>query len=195
MRSGNRLGWGFSYYLPTKVYDDDKYQFAGLRIDSASTRYSYDSVNIGVSFHANARYPEEIIFFPAQMSHAWKLGSTVYPHIHWIQEQAAVPNFLLEYRIIANGQPATGAFTFSVPSGNAFPYTSGSILQITSFPPIDMSAINSVSAFIDTKFYRDTANTSGQFSGVDPVLTAVTVKEYDNHILKDTIGSKEIFEK
>jgi hypothetical protein len=175
-------------------WDDAKFPVTGDRIDTSSGRLDYDYDKMGVGFQNNARYPEEPVAIIAQMSHAYALGTPIRPHLHWIQEQADVPNWLMEYRIWPNGEPIP-SFSLQIPSHHIFTYTSGSILQITTFPEIDMSAINKVSAFLDIKIFRDTANSSGLFTGADPIGSTVVLKEYDHHFLTDSPGSVREFVK
>ena len=174
-------------------WDDLKFPATGLNLDSAATRYSVDTTELGTSFHSDARYTNEQLGMVVQLPHAWKEGTILKPHIHWIQNQAAVPNWLMAYRVYNNGE-VPGAFSFSMIDNTVFTYTSGSICQISGFPDIDMYGLT-ISSIIDIKLWRDTANTSTLFAGADPVATDALLKEYDIHYQLDSNGSVQEYVK
>ena len=185
MTVGNR-----DWSLENKIglhWDDLKFPATGNNLDSAATRYRYDFDELAIIFDANARKSEEILGYIAQMEHAWAEESTLKPHIHWIQSQAAVPNWLIEYRRYNNGS-IVPAFTAVAALSSIFTYTSGDMLQITTFPDINMAGLT-VSSFVDVRITRDTDNTSGLFAGVDPVTGPVSFKEFDFHAQNDSRGS------
>lgn len=168
-------------------WDDLRFPTTGDRLDSASTRYSFDSTELGVTFDNDSRYPNEQLSNIVQIPHAWREQSGIRPHIHWIQNQSAIPNWLMAYRVYNNNE-TPGTFTEVALSSTVFTYTTGSIVQISSFPEIDMTGM-SLSCFVDIKIWRDTTNASGVFAGADPVATGVLLKEYDIHYLVDSFGS------
>lgn len=174
-------------------WDDDKFPATGNRLDSSATRYRFNHTELTIEFDANARYDTEVLGFINQMRHAWFEGSHIHPHIHWYQDQVAIPNWLLQYRIYNNGETPP-SWNNLVLEDHVFTYTSGRILQISTFPIIDMTGIR-ISGFAEFKLSRDTANGSGEFSGVDPVVAIAHYKEFDTHVLFDDSGSKEVFTK
>lgn len=174
-------------------WDDRSAGVHAANIDVASGRIDYDYADLGIGFQTNARYPNEPLASIVQMTHTWLEGSDIEPHVHWLQSASGTPNILLEYRVYNNGE-APGAFTLVVPDNLVFAYTSGTILQISGFPTIDMSG-KRISAFIDFKLYRDSLNTSGLFAGADAYPNVWIVKEFDFHFRKDAAGSIKEFSK
>jgi len=176
-------------------WDDDRFPALGAGLDNASGRIDYDFTECAVGYQANARYPNEPLCIAAQNSHKWMLRTEVRPHLHWVQAQAAVPNWLMQYRIWENGA-VKPAWVLQAYDATVFTYPgAGEICQITTFPNIDMSAVDSVSCFIDIRIFRDSANTSTLFAGADPVATVVLLKEYDHHRPEDGPGSVTEFRK
>lgn len=180
-------------------WDDLSAAIIAARLDTASGRLDYDYFNGGVNFNSNARYPDEPVVIPIQMRHRALIGAgqVFRPHIHWLQEQAAIPNFLLGYKKINNGSSQTvetdfSNYTFSVLSSHAFTYTSGTLAQLSSFPEIDMSDLT-ISAQVNIVLFRDTTNVSTLFAGVDPVAADVIVTYQDQHVLFDGDGSRQEF--
>lgn len=195
MRSASRLGWGFSFFLPKKVYDDDKYPFTAFQLNSPAGRIDYNYTDVGIDFQDNCIYPDDMLVAAAQMPHKRKNGSEILPHLHFLQNQNAIPNFLLAYRLYNNGDLVPASWVLATWNSSAFTYVSGTLTQIIGFPDIDGSALNKVSGWMDIKIYRDTTNASGLFAGNDPYTGNVTLKEYDNHLLIDSIGSRLPFVK
>ena len=158
------------------VWDDIRFPATRIR-QGASAKPDFDTTDLGLLFPQND--PAEIAYIIAQMPHDYKLGTNLKPHIHYFQDEAQEPVFKIDYRIYKNGV-APGGFSTITASTFVFTYTSGTLAQIVVFPEIDMSAIDTVSAVIDVKLYRD-----------DNVVTGdVLLKELDFHYKRDSLGSQ-----
>jgi hypothetical protein len=142
----------------------------------------FDYTQLGYLYPQND--PAEKLYLSRQINHDWKLGSIVYPHLHYYQTSAAVAVWKADIRITEN-EAAPGGFTTYTSTGLSFSYTSGTLLQIATWDSIDWAAIDSVSALVDVVLYRD-----------DNVVTGdVLAKSFDLHILKDTPGSRQQYVK
>ena len=145
-----------------------------------SDKPDYDFTNLGLLFPQND--DTEIVYLVLQMSHAKKLDSDIYLHLHYIQTSATQPTFKVDYKFYNNGATVPESWTtVSTADGSKglFTYTSGSLLQIASFPAISPPENESVSANLDVKFYRDDNDLSGD------CLT----KYLDFHYEIDSFGS------
>ena len=90
----------------------------------------------------------------------------------------------MDYRIVENGDNnAYKAFTTITAATFAFTWVSGDLLQVASFPSIDISGLTSVSWLMDIKLYRDDNVVAGD----------VLVKEFDIHYTLDDWGSRQEF--
>ena len=184
---------GQTQYYPEKTnWDDERFPFTGARLDSASGRVDFNFTECTVDFAANARYPEEPVCFIAQMTHSKCLQSIVAPHIHWVQSEVTVPNWLMAYRWYNNGS-AVPAFTLVPAEAPAFTYVSGDMMQLSNFGHISPPATETISSILDIKIYNDTANTSTLFAGASAVVGQA--KEMDIHVMKDSVGSGTEFVK
>lgn len=177
-------------------WDDQRYPAIGQRLDTSSGRVDYNFQELTVDFADNARYPEEPLCFSAQLSHSRKENSDWFPHIHWVQNQAAMPNILIEYRAYNNGGIVPSSFVLVpiVPSNSVFSHVSGDLGQISIISlPAGFGNGLGISCIFDLKLYRDSANASGLFAGADTYSGIFSFKEYDIHIEKDNGGSREEF--
>jgi len=184
--------------IPAIPYNDTFYvdllgPLIGQRLDAAATRYSYNVFNGAIQFDANARYPNEIISIHSQLLHEWKVGTPADPHLHWKQQSANIPNWLLGWKVTENGKADTietdfTNWNFEVIDAHAFTYTSGVLDQISSFPEIPLLTAG-ISDMIDLVLFRDTTNASGLFAGADPEPLATYATDLDCHIQIDTPGS------
>jgi len=171
----------------------------GNRLDSNSTNYEFDFFNAAMRFDNNARYPNEIISMEVQIQHYWKLETAAKPHLHWKQQSANIPNWLLGYNIDKNGQAGVietdfSNYTFAELASHAFTYTSGVLNQISLFPDIDLTGCG-ISDLIHVVLFRDTANASGVFAGADPSSLAEYASDLDMHIQVDAPGSDQEYVK
>lgn len=182
------------------VWDDLRFPLVGNRIDVGAGRLDYNYFNGAVAFQGEgtpARYPQEPVSMFAQFPHEWKAGTIIKPHMHWYQQGATEPNWLLAYKIIRNGESITLETDFNnhvllTKDTNAFTYTSGTITQITSFGEVDTSSMG-ISDSIHFVLFRDFNNTSTLFSGTDGGLNPELVIEFDVHYQIDAMGSRQEF--
>lgn len=155
-------------------WDDLRFPATQLRVNPATNVPNFDTANLGYLMPQND--DSEILFVIAQMPHAWKQGTAIKPHIHFIQESADEPVFKIDYRF----EPEA-SFQTIVSTGLAIEYPGGttSIHQIAVFPEIDMTN-RPISTIVDFIFYRD-----------DNVVTGdVLLKEFDIHYQVDSTGSR-----
>lgn len=162
------------------VWDDEKVPSTRVRL-GALNKPDFDYTNVGLLFPQNDT--SEKIYINVQFQHKRKNGSNIRPHIHFVQTSSSQPVFKIDYRWYKNNGDPTGSFTTLTASTFAFTYTSGSILQIVSFPEIDGSAIDTVSSMMDIILYRDDNVVSGD----------VLFKEFDIHYQIDQSGSRQEF--
>lgn len=130
-----------------------------------------------------------------QLRHAWKSGTTIYPHIHWEQAQNNIPNFLIRYRWQKNGGTKTTSWSDYKCNTTAFTYVSGTLNQICYGAGISAPVGYGISDVIEMRIFRDNANGSGVFSGADPYTTTVGITFIDIHIESDTLGSRTEYSK
>lgn len=166
----------------TEIGWDDLRAPATTIRQGVSSKPDFDTTNIGLLFPQNDA--TEIAYIIMQFPHARKNGSSIRPHIHFVQDSASEPVFKIDYRWYKNGADPTGSFTTLTCDNMAFEYTSGSIMQICSFPEIDGTAIDTISSILEVKLYRDDNVVSGD----------VLVKEFDVHYQIDQDrGSRQEF--
>lgn len=130
-----------------------------------------------------------------QVRHRWLIGSVVKPHIHWEQNQDAIPNFLIQYRWQVQGEAKTVGWTNYPLTGLAFTYVSGTLNQISGGAGITPPVGAGLSDVIELRIIRDNANASGVFAGADPYTGVVSLTFADIHIEEDTLGSRLEFVK
>ena len=172
--------FGFDLHIPG-FFEDVRVSAAASRLGILS-KPDFDYTNIGLLFPQDDA--TEKIYITDQLSHGWKSGSSIYPHIHYIQDEAEVPTFKLDYRFYDNGDTVPDFTTITTTGVPIYTYTSGAILQIIVFPVVELPEYGT-SAFYDMILYRD-----------DDVVTGdVLVKGFDFHTLFNSIGSYTQYEK
>ncbi len=202
LRETNSGVWKFSdginsyANINSDAWDDLRFPFIGRNLDSASGRIDYNYFNSAVGYQANARFPNEVVCSLVQLPHAWKVGSGVRPHIHWLQQSEDVPNWLLAYKIGKKNSTNAIETDFSnytlLLSSPVFTYTSGVFNQISDFPEIDMTGVG-ISDLISIAVFRDVGNVSTLFAGADPSSLVEYINELDIHYILDSKGSSQEF--
>ena len=166
-------------------YDDFRFSLSQSK-QGANLKPDYDFNNNGFLFPQNDA--GEVLYLSQIASHRMKVGPGVvwYPHIHFVQSGENLPTFEYRYRIGAPGA-AVPAFSDWIASGPAiFPYTSGSINQIVTFPAVNTYAagLTDIACLVDVQLRRND----------DVVAGDVLAKEFDFHAPFDSpLGSGQEF--
>jgi hypothetical protein len=122
-----------------------------------------------------------VMYIIAQFPHSWKIGSRIYPHVHWKQTQSGSVVYKIDYKWTSLGSQVSNSFTTYTMSSPEYLYTSGSLNQInTNTVGISGSSISGVSSIMLIKLYRDDNTYTGN----------ATTYQFDIHILKDSLGSR-----
>jgi len=162
---------------------------AGITLNLTEATVDFDS---NAAYNANPALAD-MLYKNVQLNHDRKLTSVILPHLHWLQAKNYIPNFLFQYRWQINGGAKVTAWTFLKCNLLAFTYTAGTIHQISYSLPISASVGSNLSDIVQFRIYRDTGNTSGQFTGNCPYNTggnaSCPVMSFDVHLEIDQIGS------
>jgi len=168
---------------------------AGITLNLAEATIDFDS---NAAYNANPALAD-MLYKNVQLNHDRNLSSAILPHLHWFQAKNYSPNFLFQYRWQINGGAKVTAWTFLKCNLLAFTYTAGTIHQISYSLPISAPGGSNLSDIVQFRIYRDTGNTSGQFTGNCPYNTggnaSCPVMSFDVHLEIDQIGSTEEYVK
>lgn len=175
--------------------DDQTFPLIGRNLTSVAGRLDYNFDECSIDFSPTARYPEEPICITTQMTHSKVMNTQIGPHVHWYQEESAIPNWLLAYRFYKNGAQVPEFILVPHTGENLFSYQGPKQAQITLFPYIDPPSLETISANFDARLYRDSFNASGLFAGPDPYSKTVKAKNFDFHVIKNKLGSAVEFSK
>ncbi len=158
------------------------------KIESPASAIVQNSAEGTVTFKTTAIISDYVII-NSQLPHGWQLGSLILPHLHWFQTSATMPNLMIQYRWQKQGSAKTTTWTSQKYTGNAFPYVSGTLDQITKFGNITPPTGYALSDIIQFRIIRDTANASGLFAGSDGLASDIETLMFDSHIELDSMGS------
>jgi len=170
------------------VWEDVTFPMTAERLDSTAgtLNYNYDEATITMGGGGDISASSDTLMFVCQIPHKIKLDSVADLHIHWEQPADQAYTFDVEYRIQSNGSAKTTAWTAISNIGmtnNVFPYTSGTLIQITDLVDIDLTGIG-ISDLIQVKLTRSDA-TAGN-------IEAIAV---DFHFEIDSLGSRQEYVK
>ena len=134
---------------------------------------------------------DNIIADVAQLPHAWKLGSAIRPHVHWLKKTASANVVVWEfyYRLIGNVGSAAGAWSSAVTRlSNDTTTTVGDQSQanthlLTSFGNITMTGLTE-SCLVAWRLYRRAASNAN-----DNDTNTVSLLSFDIHYQSDGRGS------
>ena len=177
---------------PDTYFDDLQYQLVGQRLTSPSSHIVYSTYYNYVNFQKTSDYPDDYLVMAIQMSHRWKTGTVVYPHIHWLQTAAAMPNWLINYAWQVQGAAENTTYTLQPHTANAYTWSSGNLNQITKFGSITPPEGAGLSDILMIYIFRDVANDSGEFAGAEvdvDVQDDALASSFDIHFEIDSAGS------
>lgn len=174
------------------VYDDLTSDIT--RAKTIGTRVTFNDAEMSIDFSSTATLSDYIVM-SYQLSHRYKIGSTIYPHVHWEQNSSNTPNWLLQYRWQTLGGAKVTSWTNYKSNVNALPYASGTISQISHDGGIIAPVGAGTSDIIQLRLIRDTANASGLFTGADNYTGTVSVLAADIHFEIDSLGSHTEYSK
>lgn len=171
------------HLLEDTVWEDLRFPATRLR-QGATLKPDFNETEVTIDFDDSS---DETTYIIAQLPHAWKQGSEIRPHIHWIQNQNLNIPWSLQYRIQTNGAATTVPWTTITLDQQAYTYTSGDLNQINySSTNIDMTGCT-LSCIIQFKLARDVSE--------DVYTGDAQVYEFDLHYQIDTLGSQDEFSK
>jgi len=126
----------------------------------------------------------EALYYNIQLPHYWKEGSTIYPHVHFLQNQNISPTFKMYYRWIQLGETPPSWNTYIMQT-TVETYTSGTISQIV-HGSVGVSGVGkTISSILQITLYRQ----DNVYSGDCKVMS------FDIHIEKDSLGSSQEYVK
>jgi len=127
-----------------------------------------------------------------QINHGWKVGSPIYPHLHWWQNSSDLPNWLIQYRWQNNGRPKQSTWSNVARQTQVYAFVAGSTInQITTFGAITPTSDATLSDIIQFRLLRDGDNDSSAFASTDPLSGNASALNFDVHVEIDMLGSNE----
>ena len=174
--------------LNTTGYGDLQGPLLGRNLESPASNIIQNNAEGAITFKTSARLADYVVI-NLQISHRWKIGSDIKPHIHWFQTSGAIPNFMIQYRWQRNGEAKTTAWASVKWQSNAFSYVSGVLNQITGFGAILPPEGYNISDILQIRLIRDYTNQSGLFTDGDGLVAGVDAVSFDCHYEVDGIGS------
>lgn len=149
----------------------------------------------GTQEFATNAHTDDYLYKNVQLNHDKDLSSSIYPHLHWFQDNSATPNFLLQYR----WQISTGAKVTPWADRrcilNAVTYTTGTLNQISHASAITVPTGTTLSDIVQFRIIRDTANSSTTFVGSDSYSAVAGILSFDCHFQINSIGSTDEYTK
>ena len=124
-------------------------------LKGALTEPDWDATNFGLLFPQNNT--TEYIVFNVQLPHRWKEGSTIYPHVHFFQNQNVTPTFKIDYRWVNIGDAVpsfTTGYTMSTIAGSQT-WTTGMLHRIVGNSTGISGSGKTMSSMLQIKLYRN----------------------------------------
>ena len=185
-------------YNKDTYFDDLLAPLIGAKLESPSSHITYSVSRTGVVMAKTCDWNDDWLAMTIQMSHRWKTGSAVYPHLHWLQSAAAMPNLGISWVWQTNGALLKETWPNVKHSANVFNWSSGTLNQITKFGSITPPTGAGLSDLLLVKIWRDVANESTLFTGAEVdanVQDNVAAYSFDIHFEIDQAGSDEEYTK
>ncbi len=147
-------------------WDDLAGSLIARRLESTqgTLQYNYAENSITMQSGGDISDTRDRLIFNLQKPHAMcdtAPNNKMDLHIHWEQVSSNKIEFTTQYRIQSNGESKTTAWTTLTSNSdddNKFPYTSGTVNQITELGDIDLS-VSGISATVEFRVARTDSTT------------------------------------
>jgi len=180
--------------LVNAVWDDIRvpltaFGLAGIKDPGFAKLLDNGARSTGVFTHMFSATIAEELFFAVQMPHNWKLQSDIEAHIHWIPTAAGAAGadvcWGLEYSLAQIG----GVFgDTTIIYGDVNHLAEDLVAKkqyLTELGSIDMNAVNTISAMLICRVFRDATGVGG----TDDYAADAALLEVDFHYQIDGLGS------
>lgn len=184
-----RMGEGWGVFLDRLyakntsgvTWDDVRVPMDIVKLGASAP--TWGTLGTGLDVLQFSHSQDNYVSFVCQLPHGYKVGSDIYPHVHWspIDTDAGNVRWLLRYSWANIGDV--------FPAGSNIYTTDATDLtaekhQLVSFAAIDGTG-QDISSMLHCRLYRLGT------SVVDTYGSDVNCHEFDFHIQKDTVGSSE----
>jgi len=169
------------------VWEDLRVPAQNTKLNPANSEPAFESLIGGLYAYKfdTSNADNESVHFIAQMSHKYKEGSDIYPHIHWCPDSTNTGDVYWSFEYtIANVNGTIGATTtdeITVPAdGTSLKH------QLDEFTTIDGTGLTISHIIICRLTRRSTTQAADTFTGNACFL------EFDFHFECDTVGSRTV---
>lgn len=190
------------YPIVPPVWDDLRVPLNAIRVGAAAPpgfdvfKQNAGGTSTGVFVYWFDKASEEQAWFACQIPHAWKLGSTIHAHVHWVPKvnggAGTKVNWGLEYSWQKIGEAFAVTQTLS---GNAHTPADASPVAgkhyLTELGTIAGTAIDTVSSMLVCRIFRDA---TGALK-TDDYDNDAGLLEIDFHLEFDSAGSRTEYAK
>jgi len=168
--------------LTVPRYNDIVFELVQSRV-GVNLKPDFDYTNIGLLFPRND--VTEIVYFTVQLPHSWKVGTTVFPHLHIRQSQNLQATFRMEYIWYDIGDTIPTVWSVYDLNQYAMPYVSGDISNIVKGANGISGVGQGISSILKIKLFRN-----------DNVYVGdMLADQFDIHIEIDGFGSQQEYVK
>lgn len=176
------------------VWRDEMNELIGKKLESPASDITVDETSSSLLYDDDSEVADYVMM-NVQLNHDWKVGSSIYPHLHWRQGAAAYPNWLIQWRWQIQGEEETASWQYQKVSAHQFTWSAGTLNQISNFGAITAPAGAGISDIVQFRLIRDCSDTSTLYGDSDPLAGDASAVNFDVHIECDTIGSRSEFSK
>ncbi len=171
------------------VWDDVRVALGTAK--TGATAPGFDVWKDGIRIYAFDKSTPESVHFELQMPHTFKVGSAVYPHLHWMPKTTGALNATVSWGLECAYAPIGSVFVTSTVKYSNTHYPADATLvadkhYLTIWSPITLTG-SGISSMQSCRMFRD-ADGVGLTDNYDDDAFAL---EFDEHIENDSLGSNE----
>lgn len=173
------------FLVQNTQYEDLRFPAVGINPPGAASDPARDNTDGRLSFSSTV---DNVIAIQVQMPHAWKEGTTIYPHVHWSPTSTGTGNVVwrMRYKIADVNEtfpPIWSEMTTVVAAGGV-----SDAHKIAEFGPLEMPEehLSSMMLVLLSRVATDSRDSYG-----DPAK----LNEFDIHYAVNSLGSYEEYEK
>ena len=175
----------------TLIFNGDATTWEDVQIPGYSTRFFGGNAPTFAVWNGSTLYLPEFdddagddqVYFTVQIPHAWKEGSTIYPHVHFVADNAPASGTTVEWGLEYTWTSVNGTFSTSSTIYGSTDGIGTDVHEVVGLGGIDGTG-QKISSMLICRLFRNASGATDDFEG------NIMLLQFDIHYEVNSAGSR-----